>query len=229
MSQIITLDKLESRDYFRAQVNLPQKLVWAVFYNSIANMNRMNQFPKTESHGLRQFPAVVVGCDSPKGLGTAGNEPLMQNLRADHVIDRHRDRVTAGNTFHATQNPLTPPDFPVQRADWNNTPMRELASRSVCGREALLFESGGVEGNARTRRDGTGRVNPAQGNLVREQRQAKARHSGCTDSSRYQSRPALILSPAPESKCTDRNYHSPPGFVGVRMDAGAGGLIYEHH
>ena len=30
----------------------------------------------------------------------------------------------------------------------------------------------------------TGRVNPAQGNLVREQRQAKARHSGSTDSSR---------------------------------------------
>lgn len=55
------------------------------------------------------------------------------------------------------------------------------------------FESGGVEGHARTRRNGTGRVSPVQGLLVHEQRQAARQwHSGCTDPSRYQARPALV-------------------------------------
>lgn len=36
----ITLDKLNSEDYYRAQVQLPDKMVWAVVYNPIADFNK---------------------------------------------------------------------------------------------------------------------------------------------------------------------------------------------
>lgn len=43
------------------------------------------------------FPAVGKDDDAPKGLGSAGDKPLMRNLRAP--VERRANRDTAGNAF----------------------------------------------------------------------------------------------------------------------------------
>lgn len=78
-------------------------------------------------------------------------------------------------------NIVGPSAFPP----WACSPCRTLLSSSTENRR-----------RARTRRDGTGRVNPTQGFLVREQQQPNpGRHSGCTDSSPSSEGPAQSISP----------------------------------
>lgn len=52
--------------------------------------------PITDRSRVNQFPAVDAPVIGSKGLETGGYKPLMQNHSAP-LIERRRDRVTAGN------------------------------------------------------------------------------------------------------------------------------------
>lgn len=57
MSQhIITLEKLQREDYFRAQVQLPEKLVWAVLYNPLSQ-----RYPEVAGSLRDSFAGAIQG------------------------------------------------------------------------------------------------------------------------------------------------------------------------
>lgn len=64
----------------------------------------MKHFPITEQSRVNQCPAVGASAIAPKGLGTDGYKPLMQNRRAPS-IERLRDRDTAGHTLTFLRSP----------------------------------------------------------------------------------------------------------------------------
>lgn len=84
--------------------------------------------------------------------------------------------------------------------------------------------SGGVEGHATMRRDGTGRINPARGFLAGD-----VKASDCTDPSRYQARPAQNTSLVTDRLLDALEHAESRGNPKARGDHGRAVGLFQMH